>query len=141
MGSPPRLDDTIQETESRRSEESANTRCHQLRDAAMKDTAGVGVELRHIYSSGRRSHHTNGAPRPAKPNLTTERGDRILPPYCRWSRRRERGPARPVEIGWKRRSLPDRLWRLGQGTKEMPLSSAPPHLDVEVETAMMYVQF
>jgi hypothetical protein len=45
----------------RRSKESANTRCHQLRDAAMKDTAGMGVELRQIYSSGRRSHHPNGA--------------------------------------------------------------------------------
>jgi hypothetical protein len=34
----------------------------------MKDTAGVGVEPSQIYSSGRRSHHPNGAPRPAKPN-------------------------------------------------------------------------
>jgi hypothetical protein len=41
----------------------------------MKDTADVGVELRQIYSSGRRSHHPNGTQRPAKPN-PNYRGDR-----------------------------------------------------------------
>jgi hypothetical protein len=48
----------------------------------MKDTAGVGVELRQIYSSGRRSHHPNGAPRPAKPNpnYRAERPDPPSPP-------------------------------------------------------------
>jgi hypothetical protein len=83
----------------------------------VKDTAGVGVKLRQIYLSGRRSHHPNGAPRPTKPNpnYRAERPD--PPPHRRRSRRRERGPARPVEIGWKGRRLPDRLWRLGQGAK------------------------
>ena len=49
----------------------------------MKDTAGVGVELKQIYSSGRRSHHPNGAPRPTepKPNYRAEeRGPLSLPP-------------------------------------------------------------
>ena len=50
----------------------------------MKDTAGVGVELRQIYSSGRRSHHPNDAPRPTnpKPNYRAEeRGPpSLLPP-------------------------------------------------------------
>jgi hypothetical protein len=48
----------------------------------MKDTAGVGVELRQIYSSGRRSHHPNGAPRPTKPNpnYRAERPDPPSPP-------------------------------------------------------------
>jgi hypothetical protein len=48
----------------------------------MKDTAGVGVELRQIYSSGRRSHHPNGAPQPAKPNpnYKAERPDPPSPP-------------------------------------------------------------
>jgi hypothetical protein len=45
----------------------------------MKDTAGVGVELRQIYSSERRSHHPNGAPRPAKPN-PNYRAERPDPP-------------------------------------------------------------
>jgi hypothetical protein len=34
----------------------------------MKDTTDVEVELRKIYSFGRRSHYLNGAPRPTKPN-------------------------------------------------------------------------
>ena len=40
----------------------------------MKGTFGVGVELRQIYSSGRRSHHLNDAPRPTnpKPNYRME---------------------------------------------------------------------
>jgi hypothetical protein len=48
----------------------------------MKDTAGVGVELRQIYSSRRRSHHPNGAPRPAKPNpnYKAERPYPLSPP-------------------------------------------------------------
>ena len=53
----------------------------------MKDTAGVGVELRQIYSSGRRSHHPNDAPRPTnpKPNYRAEeRGPpSLLPPEQR----------------------------------------------------------
>lgn len=50
----------------------------------MKDTAGVGVGLRQIYSSGRRSHHPNGARRPTNPNpnyRAEERGPpSLLPP-------------------------------------------------------------
>ena len=34
----------------------------------MNDTAGVGVDLKQIYSSKRRSHHPNSAPQSAKPN-------------------------------------------------------------------------
>jgi hypothetical protein len=45
----------------------------------MKDTASVGVELRQNYSSGCRSHHPNGAPRPAKPN-SNYRAERPDPP-------------------------------------------------------------
>jgi hypothetical protein len=42
----------------------------------------VGVELRQIYSSGRRSHHPNDAPRPTKPNpnYRVERPDPPSPP-------------------------------------------------------------
>jgi hypothetical protein len=49
----------------------------------MKDTAGVSVELKQIYSFGFHSHHRNGAPRPAKskPNYRSERPDPpFLPP-------------------------------------------------------------
>jgi hypothetical protein len=46
----------------------------------MKNTASVGVDLRHIYSSGRRSHHPNGVPGPAKPN-PNYRTERLHPPF------------------------------------------------------------
>jgi hypothetical protein len=48
----------------------------------MKDTAGVGVELRQIYSSGHHSHHPNSAPRPTKlnPNYRAGRPDPSSPP-------------------------------------------------------------
>jgi hypothetical protein len=34
----------------------------------VKAVAGVGVELRQIYSPGHRSHHPNGVPQQTKPN-------------------------------------------------------------------------
>jgi hypothetical protein len=73
------LDDTIQETKSCQYEESANTRCHQLRDNTMKDTVSVEVELRQIYLSGRRSHHPNSPPWPTKanPNYRAKRADSL----------------------------------------------------------------
>ena len=84
----------------------------------MKDTAGVGVELKQIYLSGRRSHHPNDAPRPTKPNpnYRAEEPD-PLPSRRRSSRWRERRSARtPAEIGQKRiTSLI--AWRLDQGAK------------------------
>jgi hypothetical protein len=48
----------------------------------MKYTADVGVDLRRIYSFGHRSHHPNGAQRPAKlnPNYRAERPDPPSPP-------------------------------------------------------------
>jgi hypothetical protein len=112
---------------SRWSEESANTRYHQLQDAAMKDTAGVGVKLRHIYSSGRCSHHPNSDPRPAKPNPNYRAKRPNPPPHRRRSRRRKREPAQPVEIGWKERCLPNRLSRLGQGAKRSAPRIRSPH--------------
>jgi hypothetical protein len=51
-----------------RSEGPNNTRCYQLKDAAQKFSAGVGVELKQIYYPGRRSHHPNSAPQEIKPN-------------------------------------------------------------------------
>ena len=77
----------------------------------MKDTAGVGVELRQIYLTGRRSHHPNNAPRPTKPkpNYIAEEPDPpSLPPPEQQAE--GEGPARLlVEIGWKSDRLPDRL--------------------------------
>ena len=61
----------------------------------MKVIAGVGVELRQIYLSGRRSHHPNDAPcqKLSNPNYHPKRG---TPPSCRRSgKRKERGPALP----------------------------------------------
>ena len=87
----------------------------------MKNTAGVGVELRQIYSSRRRSHQPNGAPRPTKPNRSYQSGG-TGSPFLRWSsRRRERGPTRtPAEIGQKEDHLLI-AWRLGQGAKKLLL--------------------
>ena len=67
-------------------EGSVSTRCYQLRNTVMKDTVGVGLELRHIYFPGRRSHHPNNAPRQnyPNPNFHAERRKRgppsLLPP-------------------------------------------------------------
>ena len=47
----------------------------------MKDTASVGVGLRQIYSSGRRSHHPNDAPRPINLKSNYRAEERVpLPP-------------------------------------------------------------
>jgi hypothetical protein len=46
-----------------RSERSTGTRCHQLRDTAVKVVADMGVELRQIYLPEHRSHHHNDAPK------------------------------------------------------------------------------
>ena len=45
----------------------------------MKDTAGVGVELRQIYSSGRCTHHPNDAPRHTKPKPNYRAEERDSP--------------------------------------------------------------
>jgi hypothetical protein len=83
----------------------------------MKDTAGVGVELRQIYSSRHRSHHPNGAPRPAKPN-PNYRAERLDPPFPPPPEQAEGEGTSTAGGDWvERRRLPDRLWRLGQGAK------------------------
>ena len=57
----------IARSEERREDQAADLQdrttydCYQLRDAAVKVAAGVGVELRQIYLHMRRSHHHNGA--------------------------------------------------------------------------------
>jgi hypothetical protein len=51
-----------------RSEGPIITCCHQLWGAVLKVIADVGVELMQIYSSERRSHHSNNASRKIKPN-------------------------------------------------------------------------
>jgi hypothetical protein len=43
-----------------------------LRDVAVKVAVGVGVEVRQIYSSGRRSHHPNDATQQKNPNPNTK---------------------------------------------------------------------
>ena len=63
----------------------------------MKDTAGMGVKLRQIYSSMRRFHHPNNAPRPTnpKPNYRAEeRGPpSLLPPEQRLEGKGASAPA------------------------------------------------
>jgi hypothetical protein len=77
----------------------------------MKNNASVGVELRQIYSSGRRSHHPNGAPPPAKPNpnyKAEERGPPSLPP----PEQQTEGEGTSTNAGgdrWQKFRLPDRL--------------------------------
>jgi hypothetical protein len=62
-----------------------NTRFPHLRDATVKVVAGLGVEVRHIYSFGRRSHHPNSASQQTYPNpnqrscrLRSGEGDEIV---------------------------------------------------------------
>jgi hypothetical protein len=58
--------------------------CHHLRGVAMKDTAGVGVEMKRTYSSGHRFHHPNSAPWKTCPN-----------PICQ-ARTKEQEPLSPA---------------------------------------------
>ena len=109
-----RLADTIHERYRHRSERSASTQSHQPRDAAMKENAGMGVELRQIYLPVRRSHHPNDAPCQNLPNPNYHAKKGGPPPSCRRSgKQKERGPALlPVEFGGTRRHLLIALRRL-----------------------------
>jgi hypothetical protein len=108
-----------------RSEGSTNTRCHQLRDAAVKVAAGVGVELRQFYLPGRRSHHSNDAPQQTSPNpnYMKERGpSSLLPPE--WQ---EEGEGTSVLAGVDWRAPPP----LSLGEEEMKWS---PQLDISASS-------
>jgi hypothetical protein len=81
-----------------RPERSTSTHCQQLRDAT-KVAAGVGLELRQIYFSGRHSHHPNDAPRKTSPNYKVG-NEALSPSYRRSGKRRGRGPRLlPVKMG------------------------------------------
>jgi hypothetical protein len=121
------LVNTIHETKYRRSKRSASTQCHHLRDAAMKDTAGVGVEIRQIYSPKCGSHHPNSVPWKffPYPNYQARTEVQGHPPSChRSGKRRERRPAAsPTEIEGK--VLPTH-WQSFTGANLGVLSLLPP---------------
>jgi hypothetical protein len=75
------------------SERSTNTHCYQLRDASVKITADVGVELKKIYLSRCRYHYPNDAPQQASANPNYNIEERGPPSsYPRSSKQREKGP-------------------------------------------------
>jgi hypothetical protein len=76
-----------------------------------------GLVLPKVYSSGRRSHHLNDAPRPAKPNpnYSAERPDLPSPPPSEQAE--GEGTSTDTTGDRAERGLLYRPWRLGQGTK------------------------
>ena len=78
----------------------------------MKDIAGAGVKLRHIYSSGGWSHHPNHAPQHtnANPNYQTRMEEHGPLPLSARAASGERGPTpSSTKIEVKRCRLPCRL--------------------------------
>jgi hypothetical protein len=51
----------------------------------VKVAAGMGVEVRQIYSAGRRSRHPNNAPHQTDPNPNYSAEEQGPPSSCRWS--------------------------------------------------------